>query len=78
MYYLFSFQHDCQEFLALLLDSLHEQLNTAGQTSPQNPDQVSAIVLPQNRIWYFEIAKKCFIWIFNSLIAITGSVNGQV
>lgn len=23
------FQHDCQEFLALLLDSLHEQMNTA-------------------------------------------------
>jgi ubiquitin C-terminal hydrolase len=22
-------QHDCQEFLALLLDNLHEQLNTA-------------------------------------------------
>lgn len=22
-------QHDCQEFLALLLDSLHEQMNTA-------------------------------------------------
>jgi hypothetical protein len=24
-----SLQHDCQEFLALLLDNLHEQLNTA-------------------------------------------------
>jgi ubiquitin C-terminal hydrolase len=25
-------QHDCQEFLALLLDTLHEQLNFAGST----------------------------------------------
>lgn len=31
-------QHDCQEFLALLLDSLHEQLNSAG-LSPHNQDQ---------------------------------------
>lgn len=28
--FLFCFQHDCQEFLALLLDGLHEQMNTAG------------------------------------------------
>lgn len=27
--YLFLFKHDCQEFLALLLDGLHEQLNLA-------------------------------------------------
>ncbi|XP_034230105.1 uncharacterized protein LOC117638965 [Thrips palmi] len=32
-------QHDCQEFLALLLDSFHEQLNSAGQISPHNQDQ---------------------------------------
>ncbi|XP_026286437.1 uncharacterized protein LOC113212074 isoform X1 [Frankliniella occidentalis] len=36
-------QHDCQEFLALLLDSLHEQLNSAGQASPQNPDQARSL-----------------------------------
>lgn len=36
-------QHDCQEFLALLLDSLHEQLNVVGQSSPQNPDQARSL-----------------------------------
>lgn len=32
------FQHDCQEFLALLLDSLHEQLNFKSQSSNQNTE----------------------------------------
>lgn len=31
-------QHDCQEFLALLLDSLHEQLNIKGQSTNQNTE----------------------------------------
>ncbi|XP_052272033.1 uncharacterized protein LOC127872721 isoform X1 [Dreissena polymorpha] len=31
-------QHDCQEFLALLLDSLHEQLNFKGQWTNQNTE----------------------------------------
>ena len=32
------FQHDCQEFLALLLDSLHEQLNFKSQSTNQNTE----------------------------------------
>ncbi|XP_045201160.2 uncharacterized protein LOC123554858 [Mercenaria mercenaria] len=31
-------QHDCQEFLALLLDSLHEQLNFKSQSTNQNTE----------------------------------------
>lgn len=41
------FQHDCQEFLALLLDGLHEQLNTA--TSKDIACQVETEELPEKR-----------------------------
>ncbi|XP_054719745.1 uncharacterized protein LOC129229457 [Uloborus diversus] len=34
-------QHDCQEFLALLLDTMHEELNTANKAS--KPDQLTSI-----------------------------------
>lgn len=34
----FCLQHDCQEFLALLLDSLHEQLNLSGKSTNQNSE----------------------------------------
>ncbi|CAN7997430.1 unnamed protein product [Ixodes hexagonus] len=34
-------QHDCQEFLTLLLDTLHEQTNRAGRTSPGVEDSDS-------------------------------------
>lgn len=40
-------QHDCQEFLALLLDGLHEQLNTA--TSKDIACQVETEELPEKR-----------------------------
>ena len=35
---IFCLQHDCQEFLALLLDSLHEQLNFTFKSTNQNTE----------------------------------------
>ena len=40
MFFLYVFQHDCQEFLALLLDTLHEQLNYSHQNQA---NQISAM-----------------------------------
>lgn len=37
------FQHDCQEFLALLLDTLHEQLNSKGELKHQNTEPIPSI-----------------------------------
>lgn len=47
--YLILFQHDCQEFLALLLDTMHEELNTCprrskGDTSNSNEINNEAII----------------------------------
>ncbi|XP_022190095.1 ubiquitin carboxyl-terminal hydrolase 10 [Nilaparvata lugens] len=38
-------QHDCQEFLALLLDGLHEQLNSAGSKTSSNPEPVDDVIM---------------------------------
>lgn len=46
-------QHDCQEFLALLLDSLHEQMNTAKSAKnclQQHQQQVPATITTANSI----------------------------
>lgn len=40
MVLLFHFQHDCQEFLALLLDSLHEELNFKSNSTNQNKESL--------------------------------------
>ncbi|RZF43319.1 hypothetical protein LSTR_LSTR001580 [Laodelphax striatellus] len=38
-------QHDCQEFLALLLDGLHEQLNSAGNKTSSNIEPVDDVIM---------------------------------
>lgn len=43
------FQHDCQEFIALLLDSLHEQLNAEQSANEAlTPPEESPHLIPQN------------------------------
>ncbi|KAL1445201.1 hypothetical protein MTO96_029306 [Rhipicephalus appendiculatus] len=44
-------QHDCQEFLTLLLDTLHEQTNCAGRETRGSPSQGSGTVLTLSHLY---------------------------